>query len=244
MTSSPDNTKAATSSTVKNKDKNKDKHKDKGNSQHKRTAPKLPQALDCVPASELWLADEQMLSYALYQDGIIEHQNAASVSFEKVIFQNVTFRDMSLPKLELTDVRFDNCDLSNVDFSGVIAHRVEFRNCKLMGIDLLSSTLRHLSFQRCLGDYATFRFANIKHTEFIESSFVKSDFYHSVLSDIYFKETNIDQAQFSSTKLAGIDISGCHFFNLGVTLEDLKGCMISPAQAITLSKIFGLIIKE
>ncbi|TVX91987.1 pentapeptide repeat-containing protein [Paenibacillus agilis] len=244
MTSNLNNAKTTTNGTVKNKDKSKNKDKDKDISQHKRTAPKLPQALDRLPASELWLDDEQTHSYALYQDGIIEHQSAASVSFEKVIFQNVTFRDVSLPKLELTDVRFDNCDLSNIDFSGVIAHRVEFHNCKLMGIDLLSSTLRHLSFQRCLGDYATFRFANIKHTEFIESSFVKSDFYHSVLSDIYFRETNIDQSQFSSTKLAGIDISGCHFFNLGVTLEDLKGCIISPAQAMALSKIFGLIIKE
>lgn len=59
-----------------------------------------------------------------------------------------------------------------------------------------------------------------------------------------FAECQIDKAQFSGTKLAGIDLSRTDFHNLGVTLEDLQGCIISPAQAISFTRIFGLVVKE
>jgi uncharacterized protein YjbI with pentapeptide repeats len=64
------------------------------------------------------------------------------------------------------------------------------------------------------------------------------------LSGFYLKEVNIDQAQLSQTKLGGIDLSSCEFGSLGVALDDLRRCIISPAQAITFATIFGLVVND
>ncbi|MNH40680.1 hypothetical protein D3C79_1020360 [compost metagenome] len=64
------------------------------------------------------------------------------------------------------------------------------------------------------------------------------------LAQVYFRETNIDQAQLSQTKLGGIDISSCEFNGLGASIEDLRRCVISPAQAITLATMFGLVVNQ
>ncbi|WP_453890453.1 hypothetical protein [Virgibacillus necropolis] len=54
----------------------------------------------------------------------------------------------------------------------------------------------------------------------------------------------MDEANFARTPLKGIDISNITFSSLNVTLEDLKGCEVSPDQAIGFATMLGLKIKE
>ena len=48
----------------------------------------------------------------------------------------------------------------------------------------------------------------------------------------------------SGTKLKGIDLSSCELDGLGVTIEDLDGCIVSSEQVIAFSYLLGLIIKN
>ena len=48
----------------------------------------------------------------------------------------------------------------------------------------------------------------------------------------------------SGTKLNGIDFSNADIEGLSIRVEDLFGAIVSPAQAISLSKKMGLVIKE
>lgn len=64
------------------------------------------------------------------------------------------------------------------------------------------------------------------------------------ISSIIFEETNLDQTQFSQTKLGGIDLSSCDFESLGASLEDLQGCIISPMQAAVFASLFGLVVNR
>lgn len=209
--------------------------------------PRLPKELEQL--DKLDFTDREIYTEELFQIGIVEnevigHQAAERVCFDQVIFKNVTFEQFSLHKLELTDVIFEKCDLSNIDLSDAIMHRVEMNDCKMLGLNLLGSTLRNVLFHNCSADFATFRFANCKQVKFEHSSLCNADFYRSELTKVELCESNLDQAQMSGTKLAGIDLSTCRFNGLGATLEDLQGCMISPEQAVVLSRTFGLIIKE
>ncbi|WP_197470757.1 pentapeptide repeat-containing protein [Anaerosporomusa subterranea] len=123
-------------------------------------------------------------------------------------------------------------------------HQVEIKNCKILGINLLGATLRNVLFDNCYGDYATFRNVNCKQVKFHNSSLANADFYKSTLLHVHFSNSSLDQIQLSGTKLAGIDLSSCEFRQIGVTIEDVQGCIVSPQQAVGFSKLFGLIIKD
>ncbi|KQY83383.1 hypothetical protein ASD24_14015 [Paenibacillus sp. Root52] len=210
----------------------------------KLALPKLPRQLEAVPVEVLQLHDEQTIEQGLYENGSLSGCEANKVLMEKVHFKHVVFEDMALPGVEITDAIFEHCDLSNANWSEAIIHRATFLHCKMVGLDLLGSTLRNVRFSECLAEYATLRFANLKQVEIELSSFAHADFYSATLSKIRLEQNNIDKAQFSSTPLNGIDISTCEFHNLGVTMEDLQGCIISAPQAILFTKIFGLVVKE
>lgn len=177
-------------------------------------------------------------------DCVIEDQEANKVTFDKIIFKNVTFTESTLTGVELTDVIFEQCDLSNVDFSDAIIHRTEFKDCKMIGTNLSSGTLRNVLFDSCIADYATFRYANTKQVFIQDSSLCKTDFSFSKSQKIELFRSNIDLAQFSGTELDGIDLSDCEFNGLGVDVTNLQGCTISREQAYIFANLFRLIVKE
>ncbi len=86
--------------------------------------------------------------------------------------------------------------------------------------------------------------ANFKQIVFQECSLLSADFYESTLQKVYFDNCQLDRAQFTGVKLAGIDLSSCEFTSLGVSIEDLRGCIISRGQASVFVSLFGLILKE
>ncbi|CAM4209296.1 pentapeptide repeat-containing protein [Paenibacillus alkaliterrae] len=210
----------------------------------KLEAPKIPDGLAALAVSDDEWADEHEISDSIIQDCHIHNQSAYKACFDRVVFNNAVFRGTSLRKAEFTDVRFENCDLSNIELSETIMHRVSFHNCKLLGMDITGSALRNVLFEHCYADYAVLRFTNAKGVKFDKGSLAKADMSNMTLSKFYLQETNIDQVQLSQTKLGGIDISSCEFNGLGVSMEDLRRCIISPAQAITLATIFGLVVNR
>lgn len=207
-------------------------------------APKISSELQSLDVPDYEWADEIEISDSVIQDSGVHNQSAYKPCFDRVVFNNVSFRATSLRKAEFTDVRFDNCDLSNIDLSEAVFHRVTFLNCKLLGMDLTGSMLRNVRFEQCVADYAVLRFTNAKGVKFDKSSLAKADMSNMTLANFFLHETNIDQAQLSQTKLGGIDISSCEFNSLGASLEDLRRCIISPAQAITMATIFGLVVND
>ena len=73
---------------------------------------------------------------------------------------------------------------------------------------------------------------------------MEADIYSATLTDVSFAGCNIDRVQLTGTKLAGIDLSTCQFNQMALTLNDLRGCIVAPAQVVTLATIFGVVIKE
>lgn len=206
-------------------------------------APKIPDNLSVWSHEVLSLQPKDDFRLGSISDVTLEYQEAAKVSFEKVMFKNVTVTDSSLIGIELTDVIFDKCDLSNVCLTDSFFHRTEFRNCKLIGTDFTRSRFQNVRFVSCSGDYAAFRFCKFKQAAFEGSSLISADYFHSALHKTWFTACQINQANLSGVKLEGIDLSDCEFDGLTVEIEDLNGCIIAPQQASSFVGLLGLIIK-
>lgn len=206
-------------------------------------APKIPAhpPLPLQPIAALQDKDEFRL--CTIRDCEIVDQQADKVSFDQVVFQNVTFSECQLNHVELLDVVFDHCDLSNVHFSEAIIHRTVFRHCKMIGTDFTKARFQHMLMSDCLADYATFRLAQFKFCGFETNSLISADYYQTKLHKTTFTECNIDQAVFAESRLAGIDLSSCSFSGIIVDCEDLPDCIIAADQAASFANLLGLVIK-
>lgn len=212
--------------------------------QFKIIEPKFIKGIEGTYTEITDVKDEDSFKDACISDCRIENQGAVHVSFEGVIFRNVEFKAVALNLVELTDARFENCDLSNADFSGAIIHRTEFLNCKLVGLNLSDATLQNVYMEGCNGKFALMSYTRMKRVIFKDSNFENGNFQNSNFEKVQFKECNFRLGQVSGTSLSGMDLSNCNLEGLGIQLENLKGAIVSPMQAIDFSKLLGLVVKE
>jgi uncharacterized protein YjbI with pentapeptide repeats len=103
--------------------------------------------------------------------------------------------------------------------------------------------MKNIVFTDCNGQYTNFRFADCKQTAFNNCNLRFSDFQESELSKVEFINTDMTQIQIYGTKLSGIDFSTCEIEGLGARIEDVKGVIVTPAQAISLAGLMEIIIK-
>tara|TARA_B100000965_G_scaffold345281_1_gene315967 strand:+ start:105 stop:761 length:657 start_codon:yes stop_codon:yes gene_type:complete len=206
--------------------------------------PKLINGIERKSIDIIDIEDEDIFKDVYVSDCTIENEAARHVSFNGVVFKNVNFKELELSSLDLTDVRFEDCDLSNVNFSGAIIHRVEFINCKLMGINLSDAALQNIRIDKCNGRFAFMRFSQLKKVIIEESILESSDFQNSKFNKVELVNCNFRLSQMSGTSLAGIDLSSCNVEGLGIRIEDVKGAIISPLQAVDFAKLLGMEIKS
>ncbi|GGG61895.1 pentapeptide repeat-containing protein [Paenibacillus radicis (ex Gao et al. 2016)] len=206
--------------------------------------PKVPAYLESLELDINDLGQDCEFVDSIVQDCELSGEAPYKACFDRMKFTNVTMRGARMRKSEFTDVIFERCDLSNADFQDAIFHRVVFKDCKLIGMDVSSGMLRNASFIDCNAEYAVFRMINAKRINLQGGTFAYGDFFNSNLTEFYLTETKLDQAQFSQTKLAGIDLSSCEFDNLGATLPELRGCIISPLQAAAFAGQLGMVVKR
>ena len=192
---------------------------------------------------DIYFEDEIMISGMNFCGGMIESVSAESVSIEKSVFCDVTFRDAMLPRADLSDVKFDHCNLANTNWSRSIIHRVEFVDCNMTGVDFGEATFRNAVFHNCSARYAFFRGADLGLTRFFKSNLSLTDFQQTKFSQLHFSQSNLSEAQMSGCTLSGINFSDCDIDGMQARLEDYKGAIVSPMLALDLVKIMRVIVK-
>ncbi len=207
-------------------------------------SPRIPRELALIENLEEQFEDEDQLCGKLISNCMIEDQRSEKVNFKQIIFRNVTFKNVVFSRADIEDVKFENCDLSNMDLSGSIIHRVELENCKIVGSDLSDASFQNVVMNKCNGRYANFRFSHCKRVRFKESLLSFADFQCSEFTDVSLVNTDLRECQMSGTKLKGIDMSTCDIDGIGVRIEDVKGAIISPLQAVSLARLLGVVIKD
>lgn len=209
----------------------------------KLIAPKFSKNIEHKIIDDLALEEEGCYNDFILADKKLESKSMHLLNFEGVIFRNVDFIGITWSSLSLTNVRFENCDLSNADFSGAIIHKSEFIGCKLMGLNLRESSLQNVRLEVCKASFIFMRFARLKQVYFERCQMESGDFQNAELGKVIFDHCILRSSQMSGTKLADIDLSNSDIEGLGIRIEDLKGAIVSPGQAVDFSKLFGLVVK-
>lgn len=201
------------------------------------------ESLQTEPLHEI-LIDDQVVSDLKFERACFESIDAAHVSLQHMLFDACSFVNVVLHNLDLTDAKLVNCNLANIDWASSVMHRTQFIGCNLTGVDLRGATLRNVIFQQCVIRYSFFREASLKQTAFIGCRMEYADFQQTKLSGkTFFQQSNLTRAQMSGTALREIDLSDCIIDGIGVRAEDLAGAIVSPAQAVELAKLLGIIVK-
>lgn len=211
---------------------------------YKVQMPKFPKDMVITKNYNSDIEDEEQICEVLITDCIIDNQCSEKVEFKQVRFRNVIFKDVIFKRADFEDVIFENCDLSNIDLSDSILSKVEFINCKMVGINFSESSFIDISIKGCNGNYGNLRYSQWKRAHLEESQFRCSDFQNMKLKDINLVKVNFDESQMSGAILKGIDMSDCQIHGIGIRAEDLEGLIVSPLQAVDLSKFLGLVIKD
>lgn len=166
------------------------------------------------------------------------------IKISECTFHKIQFQECQLPTMEGLDVIFEHCDLSNVTFEESALHRVVFKHCRMIGCDFSKTFMRNVTFSHCLLNYANFSFSNAQNIAFEDCDISETSFNESKLKDISLVDCQLKEAEFIHTPLQDIDVSTCNIEEIVVTTDSLKGIIVNPYQAIDLSRLLGLQIKE
>lgn len=167
-----------------------------------------------------------------------------NTKFNECIFHSVTFNDCKAVKGDFLDIFFENCDCSNMDFSESTFHRIIFKNCRMIGTDFTNCVIKDAQFINDKMTMVNFSGSSLKNCLFQNSDCQQAGFVESKFKDCQLDKCNFTQAEFIHTPLAALDFSTSILEGISCTPDALSGIIVNPYQAIELSKLLGIVIKE
>ena len=184
--------------------------------------------------------EEAGISNYRFQNESLENIAASKVEFRQCVFENVRFLHCDLYKPDSTDIIFKDCDFSNSNFGEGTFNRTVFENCKGVGVNFSGSYMTNAMFQKCQCKYMNLSRSNLK--KFIPSEVNMSNgaMNDVKLNDVEFNDCDFREAEIFHTPLSNVDFCSCNISGIKVTVEDLKGAVVTVYQAAELSKLMGL----
>jgi uncharacterized protein YjbI with pentapeptide repeats len=135
------------------------------------------------------------------------------------------------------------CDLSNAEVRAFDARRVEFIECRLTGLHAFECRWQDVLVENCLARYAQFNDGLLTLAEFRSSHFDDSDFRGADLSGAIFDQVALTRADLTEARLEGADLRRAELEEIVARAEDVRGAIVTPAQAMGLARLLGLDIR-
>lgn len=205
--------------------------------------PQIPDDLSVEGLSGGLLRDHALYDYVSLSHADLSGQTALDVSFEAARLSHVSMTGGSLPGLRLLDVRLEDCDLANVDLYKASLQRVEVVASRIVGLKASDAEFRDVLFKECKGELVLFRHARFKSVRFDGCDLADADFEGSDLSGVIFSRCNLTRCLMAGAKLEGADFRGSNIEGWKVGLDDLRGAVFSPVQAMEFVGLLGLVLK-
>ena len=155
------------------------------------------------------------------------------------------FGRLDMRESRLEGVVFDRCDFSGARFAGAYFERCSFSSCKMMGAGFPDAVFKQVS-----ADASSFAFTGFDRTklsgvrlrgcDLTEAAFSEVRLRHFAAEDCRFVKTT-----FFKTPLAGVDFRQCELVApiLSQPPEELRGAIVSPAQAASLATLLGVLVQ-
>lgn len=191
-----------------------------------------------------WFETEETVRGLSFGKHTEEQMDYSYKTITNCTFSHVQFNASRLKATHFTDVRFENCDLSNISFAESALFRVEFISCKLVGTNLAETVLNHLTLKDCNARYINLSMSKINQARFSVCDLRNSDINDCKLTSIAFENCELIEAEFSHTPLKGIDLSDSHIEGIHINLPDIRGAIVNTSQALNLTSLLGIRIKD
>ena len=113
-----------------------------------------------------------------------------------------------------------------------------------MGTILSDGVLNNVLFQHCNARYMNLSMGRLKQVLFAHGDMQGSALESCRLEAVAFDTCSLVEAEFSRTSLKGIDLTSSRLEGLRLGVGDLRGVIVSPVQALDLTRYLGLVVKD
>ncbi len=159
------------------------------------------------------------------------------------VLERVQLAGGQFESMTCKDVRLIGCDLANIRAGRMALVRVALIDCRLTGITATALDWQDVLIQGGDVRYAQFRGGKFRSCEFIESNWQEADLTNADLSGSVFRSCSLNRADLHGAKLRNTDFRRSDVEGLLVGMNDLRGAIVDPAQAIVLAGLMGLQIR-
>ena len=174
----------------------------------------------------------------------LDEASGRNAEFSECRFEKCTFSPCNIDRFYFVDCVFDKCDLSAMNFRDCTFHRVTFTGCRASGLNLSESVLRNVQFLECLMPYSNLAECKLTHVK-INSCNLEGALLSSMKhSDLKFDNCSLKKAELHRTPLKALNLTTCDIGGITVEISDLRGAVVREDQALMLSKLMGLVIRE
>lgn len=189
---------------------------------------------------------EEDLSDLHLQQQNVEDERFDNLYFENVFFDHCTFSKTVMERCSFRNVVFDSCAFPNCDFSHSWFSQCEFKSSQLVGANFSECKFIDFTIEKSALRYANFTKAQFDKCAIVDSDLSDTFFAGCKLKSFETKESQYIRTEFFQTSLKGVDFSACDLEGICVSeyAEELKGVIVNVYQAVELSKLLGLQIKE
>lgn len=210
--------------------------------------PKLPlhftEGIGIIEAIRSSVDDgEDLTGYRFFKD------EEDSISIDGMEIQESVFCDCCLSKcifdrVVFVNTVFEKCDLSNVRFDNCGFHNVEFKGCKMMGTMLPESSFNNVLIEDCICRYLNMSFSKLKAVVFSNNDMTGSDLNGCSIRMTELTGCDMKESELSDVKLKGMDLRSDDISGIKLKGPELEGAVVNTMQAVELSRLLGIVIKD
>ena len=171
---------------------------------------------------------------------------ANEAAFDGVVFRSCIFETVDFSRCTFRDVRFETCRFIRCNMERVWLSRCDFVGCSAPGLDLLGARVATVAFTDCDLSYANLSDAKLERVRAVGTRFREVALQRSKLRNVFFDACDLTRVDAFGTPLAGVDVSTCDFAGpvLSSDFHELRGCVMSPEQALALAGLLGVVLAE
>jgi uncharacterized protein YjbI with pentapeptide repeats len=181
----------------------------------------------------------------IYVDGgDISESKTDDLSLERAYLESITFNQVEMRELSVLDSIFTKCSFAGAAIEQSHFVRLEIGNTRLQGVQLTELRAIDTTFISSKLNDANFRQAKLKNVLFKSCNLTGIDFIGADLKNVVFEECDLTNSNFSQTHLTNVSFSSSKITDIIISPEAIKEVFVDTGQALYLSSIFGLKIKD
>jgi uncharacterized protein YjbI with pentapeptide repeats len=209
----------------------------------RETPRNLPSPDESHHGTRVQLLDGGHLEGGIFTEVDLSTLRLAELKGSNLVFDRVSFANCEIGSLNLVDTRLVGCDLSNSMLRRFEATRVEFLDCKLIGMNAFGCRWDDVLIDHCDSRFAQLGEGRLRRCELRSSQLREAGLVRVTLEATKLIDVVLRQADLAETRLAGVDLSACDIEGITLRVEDLRGAIVSAAQAMELARLLEVVIK-